>query len=203
MASKVDIANVALGLVGQGVIVALSDSTENAKQCSRFIDESIRQVLRKGKWKGAQKPATLAQLTQVPDFKWSYAYQLPGDYIRMIRFNDIDPTLVNIPVYDIVGKQIWTDESVAEMLYVCDLSASPNDIAAADADMTELFALNLAVKLCWPFQQSRTLRESLNQEYTVKLRMAKGENAQETKQPLVNRLGDSQWLRQRRFSTNR
>jgi hypothetical protein len=196
------IANSALDLVGQSQILSIDDSTPAAKKCKLHIYEAIREVLKLGKWKAARKQATLAQLTQGPAFGWTYAYQLPADYLRMVRFNDSDPQNVVIPVFEIQGKQLLTSEPVANLAYVCDLSMAPNDISAAGPELVELFAVKLAQKMAWSFQQSKTLKESLEQEYQMKRRLALAADAQETKNTLVNRLDDSEWLRERRFSTN-
>lgn len=216
MADYVYIANAALDRVGQSQIMSLDDTTTSARKAKLHINECIRQVLRLGKWKSATKQATPAQLADVPLFQWSYAYQLPDDYIRMVKViaADLADTVTpgsalpvfgdayEVPDYAIQGKTLLTNDTVVQMNYVADLTMGDNDVNVTDASLTELFILNLAVTLCWPFQQSRTLRESLLNEYQFKLRKALAADAQDSKDPLVNRLDDSEWIRERRFSTN-
>lgn len=202
MADLLSIANTALDLVGQGNIVSLDDPTPAAKKCKQHIYAAIRETLEIGKWKCAKKAASLGQLTGMPITGWTYAYQLPGDCLRIVEFNDIDPCNVVHKLYDINGRQILTNETSVTILYVCDLTATGNDIGAAGAKLAQLFCIALAQKMAWSFQQSVTLKQSLEQEYAVRLRKAMAQDAQDTRNPLTNRLADSVWLRDRLASTN-
>lgn len=202
MASYVEIANFALDLVGQSQIMSLDDPTSAARKAKLHIYEAVREVLRSGKWKSARNRVALNLITAVPLFGWSKQYQLPGDYIRMVMFNDLDPLDVREPTFVIEGRVLLTDESVANLIYVRDLTANGNDINAVPPDLTELFVLQLAIKLSWVFQQARTLRDGLLQEYAMKRKIAMMTDAQENKDPLVNRLHDSVWLQERNVSTN-
>lgn len=214
MADLVYIANAALDRVGQNQIISLDDNTTSARKAKLHIYEAIRQVLRAGRWKSATKQATPAQLTDTPLFQWSYAYQLPGDFIRMVSVISgtiPDPSVpppdsvfnnaFEIPEYSIQGKTVLTQETVLQINYVADLTMAGNDVNVTDAALTELFILNLAQTLCWPFQQSNTLRQSLLQEFTLKMRAAKNTDAQDSKDPQPSLLSDSAWLRERITST--
>lgn len=214
MADLVYIANAALDRVGQSQIIALTDPTTSARKANLHIYEAIRQVLRAGRWKSATKQATPAQLTNVPLFQWSFAYQLPGDFIRMVSVVSgtiPDPSIpppdaafntgYEIPEYAIQGKTVLTQETVLQINYVADLTMAGNDVNVTDAALTELFILNLAQVLCWPFQQSNALRQSLLQEFTLKMRAARNIDAQDSKDPQPSALADSAWLRERITST--
>lgn len=214
MADYVYIANAALDRIGQAQIISLDDTTTSARKANLHIKESIRQVLRSGKWKSATKQATPARLTAIPLFQWGYAYQLPDDFIRMcsvvaavipnVTVEPGDPVFGNAydtNDYAIQGKTLLTNDTIVQINYVCDLTMGSNDVNVTDAALTDLFILKLAMILCWPFQQSVTLRNSLAQEYLVARRVALGIDAQDSKDPLQNRLQDSEWLRERLTST--
>lgn len=202
MSSLVEIANAALDLVGQSQIMTLDDQTAAARKANLHIRDAIREVLGVGKWTSAQNSASLAQLAEAPLFGWDYQYQLPGDYIRMVSVNDIDPDDVRLDLWDIRGRQLLTDETTVDLVYVCDLTLTGNDINAASPPLTECFKLKLATKLAWVFQQSRSLRESLLQEYSFKLRTALGADSRETRKPLVNQISQSNWCQNRLSSTD-
>lgn len=202
MSSFVEIANAALDLVGQAQIMTLDDQTAAARKAKLHIYDAIREVLAAGKWTSAQKMSALAQLSDAPAFGWSYNYQLPGDYIGMVSFNDVDPNDVQLELFEVRGRILYTDETTASIVYVCDLTLTGNDINAAAPLLTELFKLKLATKLAWVFQQSRTLKDSLNQEYAIKEKRALGRDAREFRRPLVNQLSQSSWQANRLSSTN-
>ena len=202
MSSFVEIANAALDLVGQQQIMSLDDSTAAARKAKLHIYDAVREVLAVGRWSSAKKPAVLSQLSPAPTFGWDYRYQLPGDYIRLISVNENDDFDPRLDLWRIVGRELHTDESSVNLVYVSDLTASGNDINAASQPLTEAFKLKLATKLAWVFQQSRTLRESLIAEYRLKVRDALLVDALESRPPLVNQLNESNWLRNRIASTN-
>lgn len=202
MADLLYIANAALDLVGNATITSLDDGSPSAKKAKLHIVQAVREVLALGAWKSAKKQAVLAQLTDAPLFGWTYAYQLPNDYVGMILFNNTNPKNQLRPIYDIQGKVLLTDESTASLEYVCDLTMPGNDISAASAPMTELMAIKLAQKLAWGFQQARTLKESLEQEYQLKRRVALAKDAKETRDVLPNPAAESSWLRDRHISTS-
>lgn len=214
MADYVYMANAALDRIGQTQILSLDDVTTSARKAKLHIYESIRKVLRSGRWKAATKQATPAQLTDAPLFQWSFAYQLPADFIRMVTVvagTIPDPSVpppdaafntgYEIPEYAIQGKTLLTNETVVQMNYVADLTLGSNDINVTDAALTELFILQLAITLCWPFQQSNALRTSLMQEFQIARRTALNIDAQDAKDALPSNLSDSAWLRERITST--
>jgi hypothetical protein len=202
LSSLVEIANCALDLVGQQQIVSLTDETAAARKANLHIYDAIREVLAVGRWKCAQKQSTLSRLADAPTFAWDYAYQLPGDYLALVSVNENDPDDVQLDLWDIQGRTLLTDETAVNLTYMSDLTASGNDINAASQWVTECFKLKLATKLAWVFQQSRTLKESLNAEYFLKLKFALGRDARESRKPLVNQLSESNWIRYRNGSTN-
>lgn len=199
--TKTDIANSALGLVGQDVVItALTDASVSARKCLQFIDPAIQEVLRRCRWKSARKRVQLAQLTATPLFNWSYQYQLPVDYIRMVRFNDTLWGCFTPDLFTEEGRVLLTNDSTAYITYVSDLTRNETDVNLADPLLTECFDLNLAAKLCWPLQQTKTLRESILAELQIKIREAKSIDAREERESLTNKQSDSQWL-QARYST--
>lgn len=204
MSSFVQIANVALDLVSAQQIISLDDATPAARKAKLHIYDAIREVLGAGYWASAKKPAALNELSPAPTFGYAHRYQLPGDYVRVVSLNDIDPNNVMPPIMEIRGKELHTDETSADIYYICDLgnSNAGNDINGAPPLLTELFSLKLAVKLAWVLQQSRTQRDSLLEEYDKKLRKALAQDAREGKRPIVNQLFQSNWIADRYRSTN-
>lgn len=202
MASLLEIANSALDLVGQQQILSLDDPTAAARKANLHIRMAIAEVLGAARWTSAQKSAVLSQLSEPPAFGWAYHYQLPNDYISCVSLNEIDPTNVVRDLFEVRGRELFTDETEANLVYVCDLTLPGNDLGAASPLLAELFALKLATRLAWTFQQSRTLRESLLIEYGQKLAKAAARDAREGRRPIVNQLSESNWIRNRINSTD-
>lgn len=206
MSDTLYIANAALDLVGQGQIASLDDDTPSAKKCLLHMGPAVREVLGLTKFKCAQKQSVLSLLTGAPTFQWTYAYQLPNDYLRMVMVLKLQITGSNyctteIPTYEIMGKMLLTNQTTVQLIYIADHSMAPNDMSAISQPIIELITVKLAQKMAWSFQQSRTLKESLDQEYLLRRRVAMAQDAQETKAPLQNPIAGSNWLRDRVAST--
>jgi hypothetical protein len=203
LASLVEIANAALDMVGQAQILSLEDPTAAARKANLHIRDAIREVLGSGLWTSARKSAVLSQLSSQdgPTFDWLYGYQLPNDFITAVAVNRYDPDSI-ADTYEVNGHALYTDEELVNFVYICDLTANGNDVAAASPLLTELFKIQLAVKLSWAFQQSRTHRESLLIEYREKRSKALARDAQQSRRKQVSQLSDSNWMRYRHGSTN-
>jgi hypothetical protein len=120
----------------------------------------------------------------------------------MVTFNDTDPEDPRLELFEIRGKQLFTDEVIAQIVYVADLTYAGNDINITDPILTDLFGQSLAIKIAWPLQQSKTLKQSLEADFEKQLRRALAADAREERAGLPNRLNDSEWLRARVGSTN-
>jgi len=196
MASLVQIANMALGEVGSEgqAITTIDDATTPARVCKRFIYQAIREALERGKWKCARKSAELAQITAAPDFGWDYVYQLPTDYIRLVSFNEVDSEEQDQELFERQRDTLLTDETTVSIIYIRDLTATGNDVNLMGPLLTKACYINLASKIAWSLQQSRTLKESLEESYEKALRAAKSANANEEFKPLTDPASGSRWL---------
>ena len=87
MASDVDIANMALSIVGSNTTVSSMsppDGSAAANYCATFYDIARREALAPFAWSFARTRAPLAELANPSDV-WGYAYALPSDCLRVSR----------------------------------------------------------------------------------------------------------------------
>lgn len=204
MADLVTVANRALALVGQQQILSLTDPGSAAAQANLFIVPAIREVLQKGAWTSARRTVQLNQLTASPPVEWNYAYQLPNDFLRIVDYNELDAENVVTHLWEIEGPQLLSDDSPVYIRYVYDITnvAAGNNPSLLDETLTELFELNLASKMAFPFQQTTTLKKELLAEYDSKLKKALSADARASGRGLRSRTFGSNWVNDRRFSTN-
>lgn len=198
MSSQIELVNMALAEVAE--VAPLTDINEDstpARLVRVHYAASVREVLREGLWKAARTSAVLAELATAPDFGWAKAYQLPNDFVRLVSFNEISTDDVTEELFEIRGDQLLTDETVAKIVYVRDVTIGDGDINALDALLTRAVVLNLALKLAWPLQQSRTLQENLEIRFKEAMRRAKAADARDEFKPLVNRANSSRWIASR------
>lgn len=250
--SDVDLCNLALDQIGQTNISSLNDGSDAAAKCSRNYNQSVRYVLRSGRWKSARVKLQLAQRTDLKDPSvtatttgaavgtpvggwppgatytvvsdgadptWNgpeygdpqmaYAFQLPQDYLRLVRFNDVDSATTSYPFWEIRADILWTNQTSAFLEYVRDVTmpgvtgANPPTIGTLDPDLQEVIVKGLAARLAWVFQQSQRLQAQLKQEYDLLLSRALAVDSRSEKVALRSPYIDSSWIRSRWISTNK
>lgn len=194
MSDLLEIANMALGEVAEQDIVTVDDATAPAKHVRRNIYQAIREVLASGNLKCARQLVELGRLTDIPAVGWAYAYQLPVDYIGIYSFNEVTTEERFQELFEVQGKTLLTDESTASIVYIKDLTMPGNDLSAMPPLVVKACYLNLASKIAWPIQQSRTLKESLEAAFEKALAKAKARDAREEYRPLQNPAAGSRWL---------
>ncbi len=160
MASDVDIANMALGIVGSDTtITSMSPPSGSAaaRHCALYYDTARREALTKAHWSFARKRATLATLTN-PSTVWTYAYALPSDCIAPVRIPRLSSAIMDgevavdwnwlvnesggadyIVEYDGTQAVLLTNEADAELFYIFDQTNA--------AKYTPMFVTGLAYLL--------------------------------------------------------
>lgn len=88
--SDVELCNMALARIGITMaITSLDERSKEAMQCKLFFDQTRDKVLGDAPWPFARRTVAL-QLTGEAPQRWGYAYQYPGDCLRL---NDVFPTI--------------------------------------------------------------------------------------------------------------
>jgi len=137
MLSKTKIWNMALSRLHQPNLVSPDDATPAAVACATHYDQCLDAVLRLTGWNCAKTRAVLARLTETPAFGWSYAYQLPADYIQLLALDA--PTVRFV----IEGDRLLCNASSCRIVYIRRLT----DPARFSPGLTECLVLMLAAKL--------------------------------------------------------
>jgi hypothetical protein len=151
MATKVEIANRALQILGAKRIVSLTEDSRNARSIAAAFESVKRAELRKHPWSFAIKRAQLAADATAPLFTRSNSFPLPSDFIRLlspdpeVNFNDLD--------WIIEGRNVITNDSAPlDVRYIYDVT-DPNIF---DTLFREVLAAKLAEQLCEEITQSNT-----------------------------------------------
>jgi len=168
MASAVDIANRALQKLGAKSIVSMTENSKSARELNRAYTHIRDAELEEHPWLFALKLASLSPKTDAPLFGYAVAYQLPADFITVIRDPEEDPD------WEILGREIHTDQDTQlDIKYIRRVSD--------ENDMTPLFrealAGRLAVDLAEAFTQSNSKKEAAAAFYENTLKKAKRRNA--------------------------
>ncbi len=161
--SWVDVINGALIELGVSQIFTLQDTSKQARLGVQRFPFSRDEVLRMKPWKSAAARAQLPLLSQAPAFGYQYAYQLPIDYIRMIRAHP------DVQFFKIQGRTLLCNVSPAQIIYV----ASPSSPVELDPLLSEAISLNLARKIGFALVQEPSIVGEMDKKFQFVYRQAK------------------------------
>jgi hypothetical protein len=151
--TDIDIANLALGYLGEQQIVSFEEGTREADLCSLHYNQAKKSLLELHRWSMGQKSVRLTQLQDKPAFKWKWAYQKPADCIRIYDvWNIKEPVIedeVEVPDrqprparrFEVHGDQILADHDYLGLTYLSNVVESKLTPLFIQAFATHLAAL--------------------------------------------------------------
>jgi hypothetical protein len=133
MASKTEIANMALSHLGIGKEIANIDTEKSAEAaaCRRFFNTCLSATLKDFPWPFASKIATLNLIEEEPNDEWAYSYQYPVDCIHAKRIvsgnaNETRQERIDFKIANSSSsKIILTNKDLAELEYTANIT-DPN-----------------------------------------------------------------------------
>jgi len=111
MATDIEICSNALIMVGHGAIASFSDGGAGANTASAFYEVTYKDLLAQHRWRFASAKTTLNRLTAKPLNEWSYAFQLPANYI--VGFG-VHPRVD----YEIYEDKIYSNSESIDLDYI-------------------------------------------------------------------------------------
>lgn len=85
--TDVEICNLALASIGEATqITSLSDGSTRANQCLLELQAAVDDLLSETDWQWCTKRVEIAASGTTPDFGFSYQYNLPNDFVRLVKF---------------------------------------------------------------------------------------------------------------------
>lgn len=198
MASQVEIANRALTKLGAARIISFGDDNKQARAISSMFDHVYKSEMRTHVWSFTIKRAALAALTTVPAWGYSYEYQLPSDYLRLLQVDEIftgvfldDYVNTDTKEYAIEQGKILTDLGAPLKIKYC---ADVDDTSQWDATFVEAIAARLAYELAEDLTQSNTKKADAMTDYQRAMSAAIRSNAIEVP---PQQMADNTWIMSR------
>ena len=199
MANSVEIVNSALTKLGAARIMSLDDNVKEAREMHALYDLRRDALLRAHNWSFSMKRTSLPALVDAPAWGYTYAYQLPGDCLRVVQVGDlwVIPGFAdyiggpdNEP-YKIEGRTIVTDWSAPlKIRYIYRVT----DTSLHDALFNEALASDLAYQACEALTQSNSKREAASYDFGEAIRKAVRANAIELPPQAIP---DDSWIMSR------
>lgn len=197
MASKIDVCNIALSILGAATISDLSESSPEARACALLFDDSLNTLLRQHPWNFATVERALAPLDGVAAAVWAYAYAYPTDCLsaQKIVVAGADRPVAYVVRAAVDGggnmlRVIYTDQPGAVLAYTRTVS----DLSICDGEFLSALQHRLAAALCMTLTGKADRSNALIQIAEAALARAKARDAGEN-QDLEDPLPD--WLQVR------
>lgn len=166
--SVVDCCNGALQRIGEGRILALSDNTKAARECSVAYEGARRAEIRKYRWNFAVTRIQLAPDATAPAFGFTYQYPLPADCLRILM-----PSEATLDWVLEGGKILTKDGPVLNLRYLADIT----DPTLWDAAFYDLMTVAIALSIVEAITNSPSKKNLLDRDYKDMLNAARAVNA--------------------------
>jgi len=173
--TKVNVANMALGILEEAPIAALTDNKRSARLANLHFDITVEQELQANVWKFAIKSTSLTG-TDTGSIAGSlnWEYDLPADFVRMLPLG-YDETHNATPVsWELRDGKLYSDQdSPRTFRYIYNVT-DPQDW---DALFVDVVTAALAVKLAWPLTHKQSAVQLATAAYDRAVEKAQTFNA--------------------------
>jgi hypothetical protein len=197
--SEVAICNSALLKIGGSRINSLTEDSRSAKLCNEQYSKIRDAALASHPWNFALKRAQLAKLVTPPVFGFDNQFQLPADYLRVLK-TDLDEPHTHLHLhhhvsthnhgFKIEGDKLLTDVSEVKILYIF----RETNVGVYSPEFDEYLATRLAADLAYPLVQSVSLTERALAQAERVLKDVRSSDAQEgTPDPII----EDTWINSR------
>lgn len=159
--SAIQMASNALVLLGHPPISSFNEPGAGARASSNLYESTYRDVLSGTRWRFATKKANLSRFSSAPLNEYKYQYQLPSDFLYVIRVIDNSD-------YEIYQDRLYSDIPALSIDYIyrVDESYLPPYFAV-------LMEYQLAAKLAIPVTANSTRAALYDDMATRQLKKAR------------------------------
>lgn len=180
MASKVDIVNMALSILGskQTIQDIDSDQSTEARTANLHYEPALTTTLEFANWSFATTWGTSALLSADPPGDWAYMYAWPANAVKIIEIIDTLDSRMNRPAKFTKANYngevvLLTDTKSPTWRYVF-LNDTP---ATYTSKFVDAFAAQLAYRLAMPLTRKSDLRAAAQETYGVLIKEASAADA--------------------------
>ena len=184
-ASWTQVCNRALGRLGSDTITDMTDGTQSAEYCGRFLPEAIEYVLGQWDFKFARRRQRLAMNAEQPAFGWKYQFNYPMDCIRLVKVygsHSLTPEDIECVPYQVENGKILTDADELQIIYI----ARPDDPNQLPQSVRKAVSTHLAYLLSTPLASNEQLTGLIAAESQAAIERAKKEDAEMNFDPLAS-----------------
>jgi len=147
LATKIDIYNGALGLLGARPLATLSDNRAERRALDAAYGPTFDFMIESGMWHFASVSNELTSSdTVATNFGYQYAYEKPDDYVRLIKIGDNERFIPTLEDYDEEGDFFLCDSQPIWVQYVSSSIEAGGDVGKWAASFATAFMDELAYR---------------------------------------------------------
>lgn len=178
MAAIIDLCNRALAQIAAGAINALDDGTLEARECNRFAQPLLDEIIDWTEWHWARKRTVLAEVTNDRPAEWLHAYAEPSDMAAPLMVRQVEDDATDLPIYGPFSYpvqdtlplsfiheegKIYTNVEDATLVY------ARSTITAGDMPplVQRAFELELGARIALPIKKDAKVAQALSQQAMV------------------------------------
>lgn len=179
--NETQLANLALGHLGEAKIMDLQEDTPAARRVSTSFGLVRDSLLRSHHWNFAIKRASLSRLAADPLSGFTYQYQLPTDCLRVLEVNGRTGGN-DAAAYSLEARAVLTDDTTVIIRYVARIT----DTEQWDSQFCDAFGYRLASHLAPAITGSESQRDALFRVAEgIAMGAAKGSDSRESRPEVV------------------
>ena len=170
--NEVEIANLALTLIGGEKITSLTEDSQEARLMDGFFYPSLETLLQEHPWNFALKKASLALSADTPVYDYDYAYVIPSDCLRIVDYEASEDG------YEFKVEQglVLTNYDSCKVTYIENI----RDMNKLSPMFRMAFIAYLAAELAPYLTNTAPYAQGASQQFMMYMRKAKVYNARES-----------------------
>jgi len=176
--NSIELCSSALVKLGAEPISSFEDGSAEARVAALLYPLARDALLSTHPWSFGTRQTELARLTTGPTATFTYAYQLPNDFLKALSAGNGGQG--RGLVFQIVNRQLHTDAAAAVLTYV--FRPSEGDFPAY---FNAALAARLAAEFCLPLTENSSRAERLARLAEAELKVAKLVDSQQDTPPRV------------------
>jgi hypothetical protein len=176
--NDIELCSSALIKLGAEPISAFDDGTAEARVAAHLYPIVRDALLSAHPWSFATKKAELVLLMAAPASDFSYAHELPADFLKALSAGD-DVKSRGL-VFQIIGREVHSDADEVVLSYV--FQASESDFPAY---FTAALVTRLAAEFCLPLTENASRADHFAGLAEAELKLARLVDSQQDSPPKV------------------
>lgn len=179
MTNRLSLYNGALNLVGAARLTSTTERRESRRVLDSIWDAgAVKACLQEGQWNWAARTMALSFSDSLaPDFGFQYAFERPGDFVRLIGLSSSPDFYAPLNDYEASGELYFANLDRIYLRYISDDPGFGGDFSLWPQDFRRFVEAYLAVEAAPRLSASESKLQRLQEQRDQRLRDAASTDA--------------------------